>query len=79
MRAMIFAELVSWIRWAYLFKYVNEQSKPQKKTIGYRLEIWFGDWKNEEMKTRLNKKVRSILTEFNLDAGITFKDHTARW
>ena len=64
---------------SYLLQYADEQSKPQKKTIGYRLEIWFKDWKDEDMKTRLNKKVRSILSEFNLDGSITFKDHIARW
>ena len=59
----------------------NDQSKPQKKQIAYRLEIWFKDWNDEEFKNRLQKKVEEICRSFHYDkADISFMKHDAgKW
>ncbi|KAK8798578.1 hypothetical protein WA538_003252 [Blastocystis sp. DL] len=60
---------------------ILDKSKPPKKTIAYRLEIWFKNWNNKEMKDRLQKKVCSILSDFKFDTEtVSFKEHDAsKW
>lgn len=64
-----------------LYIICNDQSKPQKKQIAYRLEIWFKDWNDEEFKNRLQKKVEEICRSFHYDkADISFMKHDAgKW
>lgn len=57
------------------------QSKPAKKQIAYRLEIWFRDWKDDAFKKRLETKVRDICHTFHYDkAQFSFEQHIAnKW
>ena len=59
---------------------VESQSKPTKKTISYRLEIWFKTWNDKELKQRLEKKVQSICNEYKFEkVPISFEQHVNKW
>lgn len=57
------------------------QSKPTKRQICYRLEIWFKDWKDEDFKNRLETKIRGICNTFHYDKAVySFEQHKAdKW
>ena len=51
------------------------QSKPKRKIIEYRLEIWFKDWSNEKFKEALKSRVLDICKEYDYKPDISFVRH----
>ena len=40
---------------------VIDKSNPGHNQINYRVEVWFGDWSNEEFKTHLQEELAALL------------------
>ncbi|KAK8800422.1 translation initiation factor 4E [Blastocystis sp. subtype 4] len=60
---------------------ILDKSKPQRKQIGYRLEVWYKNWEDKDIQQRLEKTINKILKDFELDrCSISFKQHDpSKW
>ncbi|CBK21627.2 uncharacterized protein [Blastocystis hominis] len=54
---------------------ILDKSKPKRKIIEYRLEIWFKDWSNEKFKEALKSRVLDICKEYDYKPDISFVRH----
>ena len=58
-----------------LFLLYDVQSKPKRKIIEYRLEIWFKDWSNEKFKEALKSRVLDICKDYDYKPDVGFVRH----
>ena len=58
-----------------LFLLYDVQSKPKRKIIEYRLEIWFKDWSNEKFKEALKSRVLDNCKDYDYKPDVGFVRH----